>query len=87
MNQGQKIDKIASDISNIKTDVYDIKAAMHNNPKTGQKGHINRLNDLEHTVDGILTTDKVRMGKVAIAGSSATIAFYYIGKVLFKLLF
>lgn len=87
MNQGQKIDIIFTNVSEIKNDVNDMKSLLYNNPKTGRKGIDNRLRDVEEDVLEIKTTDRIRMGKAAVVGGSATIAFYYIGKVLLKLIF
>lgn len=80
MNQHAKLDLV------IKQNTY-ILGLLENNNKTGQKGAIKRLGDLETKVENIETKDKVRVGKATVLGGAIGGAFVFVGKLVLKLVF
>ena len=80
MNQHEKLDLV------IKQNTY-MLGILENNDKTGQKGAIYRLDDLEDRVDNIEIKDKVRVGKAGVVGGIVGGIFFFIGKLVFKLIF
>ena len=80
MNQHEKLDLV------IEQNVY-MLGLLENNEKTGQKGAIKRIDDLEVKVDIIEVKDKVRVGKAGVAGFLGGGVFFFIGKLIFKLVF
>jgi len=87
MNQHDKLDLILSEMQEVKTDVTYVKGILENNDKTGQKGAIYRLDDLEVRVDKIEIKDRVRVGKAGVVGGVVGGVFFFIGKLLIKLAF
>ena len=87
MNQHEKLDLILSDMQDVKSDVIYVKGILENNDKTGQKGAVYRLDDLEVRVDKIEVKDKVRVGKAGVLGGVVGGVFFFIGKLVFKLIF
>ena len=77
MNQHQKLDLV------IEQNVY-ILGLLENNDKTGQKGIVKRVDDLEVDVDDIKVKDKVRIGKATVLGGFVGGIFVVIGKVILK---
>ena len=80
MKSDEKIDEV------LQQNIYIINL-LENNPKTGQKGFINRLLDVEKDVEEIKVKDRVRIGKAGAVGAFATMALYWIGKGLIKIFF
>jgi len=80
MNQHEKLDLV------IKQNTY-MLGLLENNPKTGQKGAIKRIDDLESKVNVIETKDKVRVGKATIFGGVIGGASVFVGKLILKLIF
>jgi len=80
MNQHEKLDIV------IEQNVY-ILGLLENNDKTGQKGAIKRIDDLEVRADIAEVKDKVRMGKATILGGLVGGVFVFVGKIIFKLVF
>jgi hypothetical protein len=64
-----------------------VKSLLENNSKTGQKGAMVRLSNLEVDVEEIKVKDKVRIGKAGVIGGVVSAMIFYIGKILFKLAF
>ena len=87
MNQHEKLDLILSDMQDVKSDVIYVKGILENNDKTGQKGAVYRLDDLEVRVDKIEVKDKVRMGKATVVGGVVGGVFVFVGKMILKLVF
>ena len=87
MNQHDKLDLILSDMQEVKSDVTYVKSILENNDKTGQKGAIKRLDDLEIKVEKIEVKDKVRMGKATVVGGVVGGVFVFVGKMILKLIF
>ena len=87
MNQHEKLDLILSDMQEVKTDVIYVKGILENNDKTGQKGAIYRLDDLEVRVENIEIKDRVRVGKAGVVGGVIGGVFFFIGKLVLKLIF
>ena len=87
MNQHEKLDLILSDMQEVKTDVIYVKGILENNDKTGQKGAIYRLDDLEVRVDNIEIKDRVRVGKAGVVGGVIGGVLFFIGKLVLKLIF
>ena len=80
LNQGQKLDLV------IEQNIY-MLGLLENNDKTGQKGAMKRIDDLEVKVDGMEVKDKVRMGKATILGGVVGGVFVFVGKIILKLVF
>ena len=87
MNQHEKLDLILSDMQDVKSDVIYVKGILENNDKTGQKGAVYRLDDLEVRVDKIEVKDKVRVGKAGVLGGVVGGVFVFVGKMILKLVF
>ena len=79
MNQNEKLDFLIGEIQYI-------KSLLEDNPKTNQKGAINRISDLENTVSNIETKDRVRVGKAGVIGGFVTGGLIFLGKVLLKII-
>lgn len=80
MNQHQKLDIV------IEQNIY-ILGLLENNDKTGQKGAIKRIDDLEVRADAAEVKDKVRIGKATVLGGVVGGVFVFVGKLIFKLVF
>ena len=80
MNQHEKLDIV------IEQNIY-ILGLLENNDKTGQKGAIKRIDDLEVRVDAAEVKDKVRMGKATVLGGIVGGVFVFVGKLILKLAF
>ena len=80
MNQHEKLDFV------IKQNTY-MLGLLENNDKTGQKGIVQRTDDLEFRVEKMETTDKVRLGKAGMAGGIVVGGFIFVGKLILKLIF
>jgi len=78
MNQHDKLDLV------IEQNTY-ILGLLENNDKTGQKGAIKRIDDLENKVEEIEVKDKVRMGKATVVGGVVGGVFVFVGKMILKL--
>lgn len=81
LNQHEKLDFV------INQNTY-MLGLLENNYKTGQKGYIQRTNDLEGRVDKMEVNDKVRLGKVSIlsgfVGGIIVPGAWWVGKLMFK---
>ena len=80
LNQHEKLDLV------IQQNKY-MLGLLENNDKTGQKGAIKRIDDLEGKVEKMETIDKVRVGKATILGGVVGGVVVFIGKVILKLIF
>ena len=80
LNQHEKLDLV------IQQNKY-MLGLLENNDKTGQKGAIKRIDDLEGKVEKMEITDKVRVGKATILGGVVGGVVVFIGKVILKLIF
>ena len=80
MNQHEKLDLV------IEQNVY-MLGLLESNNKTGQKGAIERIGDLEAHVGAIEVKDKVRVGKATAFGFVGGGIFLFIGKLILKLIF
>jgi len=87
MNQHEKLDLILADMQEVKLEVIYVKGILENNDKTGQKGAVYRLDDLEIRVDNIEIKDRVRVGKAGVVGGVIGGVFFFIGKLVLKLIF
>ena len=87
MNQHEKLDLILADMQEVKLEVIYVKGILENNDKTGQKGAVYRLDDLEVRVDNIEIKDRVRVGKAGVVGGVIGGVFFFIGKLVLKLIF
>ena len=87
MNQGQKLDLILKQQKESKDDITYVKSLLENNSKTGQKGAMVRLSNLEADVEEIKVKDRVRLGKAGVVGGVVSALFLYIGKIILKLAF
>ena len=74
MNQHEKLDVVMKDIQYI-------KSMLEDNKNTGQKGVVNLSNDNKVRIDNIEMTDKIRLGKIGVAGT----IFGFIGALIFKI--
>jgi len=80
MNQHEKLDLV------IQQNTY-MLGLLENNDKTGQKGAIERLDNLEVKVEKIEVKDKVRIGKATVVGGVVGGVFVFVGKMILKLVF
>ena len=80
LNQHEKLDLV------IQQNTY-MLGLLENNDKTGQKGAIKRIDDLEGKVKVIETKDKVRVGKATAFGFIGGGLFLFIGKIILKFIF
>jgi len=78
MNQHEKLDLV------IEQNVY-MLGLLESNDKTGQKGAIERIGDLEVHVGAIEVKDKVRVGKATALGFVGGGVFLFIGKLILKI--
>ena len=78
MNQHEKLDLV------IEQNVY-MLGLLESNDKTGQKGAIERIEDLEVHVGAIEVKDKVRVGKATALGFVGGGVFLFIGKLILKI--
>ena len=88
MNQHEKLDLILSETQDVKADMTYVKGILENNDKTGQKGAVYRLDDLEGRVDKIETKDEVRVGKATlvggVVGGAIVPGLWWVGKLAVK---
>jgi len=87
MNQHEKLDLILKQQNGFNPEIKYVKGLLENNSKTGDKGAIRRLGDLEGRVEKIEVVDKVRVGKATIIGGVAGGFVVFVGKFVLKFLF
>ena len=87
MNQHEKLDLILKQQHGFNTEIRYVKGLLENNDKTGDKGAIRRIGDLEIRADIAEVKDKVRIGKATILGGLVGGFFVFVGKIILKLVF
>ena len=84
MNQHQKLDLILEQQQDFNSEMSYVKGLLENNSKTGQRGAIKRIDDLEGRADASEVKDKVRMGKATVIGGFVGGFFVFVGKIILK---
>jgi len=91
MNQHEKLDLVLLEVQKANIEITYVKGILENNDKTGQKGVVFRMDDLEHRVIEIETKDSIRVGKATVIGGifggAVVPAVYWIGKLAIKFIF